>query len=435
MPDFPDDHRGARALRRMVEYAPSSGGLALWVRHQDMDAAGTAPLHTDGHCVFYGPAFERLPLAEQTGWVAHEVLHIALRHVQRHAELQQRLGDVSLPVYNLCADAIVNSALGHLRWLALPREAITLERLLAHTMGLEQPVEAALLQWDVERLYRALDDRPERALAGDTASGPTRSDTSSRDATRAERRGQRWQRALSLLGAAQADLQPGGESRIAPEAEAELTREWRERLQRAHAGDGEFSMLRALLADLPASRTPWEQVLRTRLTRGLSQRPGLSWSRPSRSYLANHGRTAGGRRLPWEPGRSATTAAPRLVLIVDVSASIDDALLQRFVREVEALTRRLEAAVSLVIGDDRVRSVMHFAPGQAALRELQVQGGGATDFTPLLQAADALHPDIGVVLTDLEGPAKFQPRWPLLWAVPEAQRDAVPPFGRLLVLR
>jgi hypothetical protein len=42
---------------------------------------------------------------------------------------------------------------------------------------------------------------------------------------------------------------------------------------RGHAGDGEFSMLRTLLADLPRAHTPWEQVLRTQLARGLSQRP------------------------------------------------------------------------------------------------------------------------------------------------------------------
>jgi hypothetical protein len=40
-----------------------------------------------------------------------------------------------------------------------------------------------------------------------------------------------------------------------------------------------------------------------------------------------------------------------------------------------------------------------------------------------------------VVLTDLDGPARFQPRWPVIWAVPESHAHAVPPFGRLLSLR
>jgi hypothetical protein len=32
-------HSGTRAVQRMVEYAPSSGGLALWVHHRDLPEA------------------------------------------------------------------------------------------------------------------------------------------------------------------------------------------------------------------------------------------------------------------------------------------------------------------------------------------------------------------------------------------------------------
>jgi predicted metal-dependent peptidase len=66
--------------------------------------------------------------------------------------------------------------------------------------------------------------------------------------------------------------------------------------------------------------------------------------------------------------------------------------------------------------------------------ELVFEGGGGTDFTPMLEEADRHRPDIGVVLTDLEGPANFRPRWPVIWAVQAQHAAAVPPFGRLLVL-
>ena len=62
------------------------------------------------------------------------------------------------------------------------------------------------------------------------------------------------------------------------------------------------------------------------------------------------------------------------------------------------------------------------------------EGGGGTDFTPLLQEADRHRPDIGVVLTDLQGPALYRPRWPVVWAVPQAHAGAVAPYGRKLVL-
>jgi predicted metal-dependent peptidase len=125
---------------------------------------------------------------------------------------------------------------------------------------------------------------------------------------------------------------------------------------------------------------------------------------------------------------------PRLAVIVDVSGSIDDALMTRFAREVEAITRRLESRLVVVIGDDQVRHVEQYAPGESDLASIAFDGGGGTDFTPLLEEADRHAPDIGVVITDLEGPARFQPRWPVIWAVPEAYAGAVQPFGRKVVL-
>jgi predicted metal-dependent peptidase len=58
-----------------------------------------------------------------------------------------------------------------------------------------------------------------------------------------------------------------------------------------------------------------------------------------------------------------------------------------------------------------------------------------TDFTPLLEEADKHRPDIAVVLTDLEGPARFRPRWPVIWAVPEPCERVLQTFGRKLALR
>ncbi|WP_043816361.1 DUF2201 family putative metallopeptidase, partial [Rubrivivax gelatinosus] len=153
-------HRGTRAVQRLVEFAPSTGGLALWAHHRDRSADEPVPtIATDGHTIWYGPGFEALTLPQQAGLVAHEVLHVALRHPQRYSELQQIVGDVDLQLFNLCADAIVDSTLSHLSWLELPAAAVTLDRLLVTALGIEQTLDKALLEWDVERLYREIDDR------------------------------------------------------------------------------------------------------------------------------------------------------------------------------------------------------------------------------------------------------------------------------------
>jgi predicted metal-dependent peptidase len=429
----------------MVEYAPSTGGLALWVGHQDdtggaNDAVGgtAPPVATDGHVLHYAPAFSRLPIEEQVGWVAHEVLHIALRHPQRFAELQQRIGDADLSLFNICADAVVNSALAHLGWLRLPSGAVQLDRLLAGALGIEATVEAALAEWDVERLYRAIDDRrpPDRPARPQPDQARKEGESPSRPQPQD---GPRSARARAL-GASQArDLLPDPQARQAPERQAESAREWHERVLRAHTGDGEFSMLRCLLKDLRPPRTPWEQVLRSLLAHGLSTRRSLSWSRPTRSYIANQGRAGPRHRMPWEPGSSGTRPVPRLAVMIDVSGSIEDALLQRFSREIDAIARRLETAVVLIIGDDQVRRVQRFEPqswrpGRFDLADVAFQGGGGTDFSPLLKEADRHAPDIGVVLTDLQGPAAYKPSWPVIWAVPEAWDNAREPYGRKLVM-
>jgi predicted metal-dependent peptidase len=128
---------------------------------------------------------------------------------------------------------------------------------------------------------------------------------------------------------------------------------------------------------------------------------------------------------------------PRLALVVDVSGSVDDALLQRFARELGALSRRLQAAMTVIVGDCAVRHVAQLEPGRFGpddLAALAFDGGGDTDFTPLLAEAARHRPDLVVVLTDLDGPARHRPACPVLWAVPETHRDAIAPFGRVMVL-
>jgi predicted metal-dependent peptidase len=434
-------HRGTRAVQRMVEFAPSTGSLALWIRHRDVDETeGRAAATNDGSTIFYDPAFENLSPARQAGLVAHQVLHVALRHAPRYLALQRQLGEVDLELFNICADAIVNSALSHLSWLELEPQAVRLETLLAKTLSIHADPDQALLEWDLERLYRAVDDRtPGRnAKRSGRRRGKAASETAREDsASQQKRRGSDGPRSLSarIMGrSSPRDLVPDDQAGQ-PETETEQAREWRERILRGHAGDGELSLLRALLADLPKVHTPWEQVLRTRLARGLSLRPAPSWSRPARSYIANRGRLPGGKRMPWEPGWSSGKAVARLAIMVDVSGSIDNDLLQRFAAEIAAITRRLEAWTVLILGDNRVRQVVEFEPGRTDLDGIACHGGGGTDFTPLLQEADRWRPDIGVFLTDLEGPANHRPGFPVIWTVPAKLAEAYHPFGSKLVLQ
>ena len=61
----------ARAVQHLVEHAPSTSGLALWMRRQNLDDEAEAPASTDVTVLFYTPDFAPLALTQQTAGVAH----------------------------------------------------------------------------------------------------------------------------------------------------------------------------------------------------------------------------------------------------------------------------------------------------------------------------------------------------------------------------
>ncbi len=479
-------HRGTPAIQQLVEYAPASGGLALWMQHRNVDAMPSQSIFSnadqrqkpwiignDGTTLYYGPAFTNRSLKEQAGLVAHQVLHVALRHVDREHVLRNRLGDIDAELYAVCADAIVNSSLSHLSWLELPKGSVTLDTLLLNVLGIEQAVDVSLHEWNTESLYRAIDDRTKqsrtnsapsnknsetgssgKSLNHGEASGKTEEshvDTQEKAQNQAENEAQqssskngnpsktstkddgpKASAARQLASTIIRDLLPA--SSTTPESRDQSSLQWRDRLLKAHAADEQQSFMRQLLADNSLSKTPWEQILRTRLQRALSLKPETNWSRPTRSWIANQGRTSNGHRMPWEPGTSYSRSAPRLCIMVDVSGSVPNDLLHRFANEIDRMVRTLAVDALLIIGDDAVREQYLLKSGVSRLRDIQFTGGGATNFVPLLKAADVFNPDIGVYLTDLEGPAGDPPRWPVVWAVPADARAQPVPFGLRLLM-
>jgi predicted metal-dependent peptidase len=462
-------HRGTKAVKRLVEYAPASGGLALWMQHRDADQPPHGAtwafnnnqrrwiIANDGTTIYYGSHFEQFTINVQTGLVAHQVLHVALRHVDREKALRERLGSVDSELFCVCADAIVNSSLSHLQWLELPPGSVTLDKLLLHVLGIEEPIDVSLHQWNTESLYRAIDDREwQGSPTGQSESRTQHDGTSNKAQDGSEIPGsaasgnshgqrQRPEEASSIAidgsrSCAARELAAGtirdllSNSDTAPETYAEQSRQWSERLLRAHTSDADQSLMRQLLADNKSLKTPWELLLRTRLQRALAQTVDISWSRPTRSWLANRGRTTSGKRMPWQPGLSSTRDSPRLCVMVDVSGSVDNSLMQRFASELERIMRVMRSEVHLIVGDSQVRYQTRLKAGVNTIRDIEFTGGGGTDFAPMITAADKLRPDLGVLLTDLDGPAGEAPRWPILWVVPENAAFRQAPFGQRLVL-
>ena len=401
------DHHSARArpaLTALAEADPALAALALWCDHRDGDAT-----RTRGTTITYGPDFTQLLPHEQQGLAAHHILHVALRHPARLADLQDRYGKAcDIDLFNLAADALVNGVLEAADY-ALPRPAVTLAGLAAQGL----PPDADLTGWDVERLYFALLPRP--GEDGDRAG--------------------RIRRYARRQGFAP-DIDPASD---ATGDAAEESARWRQHLSRAAdagraAGRGIGAALHRL-TDLPDRATPWPVILRRLLSRAVLHQRQPDPGRPARRWIAASAEAVarGAPQPGFQPGQAARSDTPRIVVALDASGSIDDARLALFWAEVTGIVRRLSVDLHLAVFDDAIRHTARIAPHQTHLPLPTLPRGGGTAFAPVIAHATALSASALVILTDLDGDAGRAPRLPVIWAVPDAH-GLTAPFGRLIDL-
>lgn len=381
---------------------PAIAALALWCQHRDADG----PTRTSDNQILYGPTFEALPFPEQTGVLAHHVLHVALRHSSRAAAMAERMGSAFIPkMYNLASDAIVNEVLiqgGH----TLPRPVVRASELLSQVT---QPdaTDTLLENWDTDRLYLALTS---------VTSGKSES---AEGAANAYALSKNWNE----------DLDQGAE----PDAEPEV---WSARVSEAFetgrsAGTGIGAVLHHF-ADLPQAGIPWEVHLRRLIVRAVSEVPRLSHKRPSHRWIAmeSEARAAGGPVPVFQPGRARDDLRPRLIVGLDTSSSITDTQLSLFAAEAIVLSRR-SGAEAHVLGFDTEVHTRILMDRPDVLKSIPFRRDGGTDYAEIFNIAAALDPSLVVMLTDLDAPLGPKPDFPVIWAVPKAPPQAIP-YGVVL---
>ncbi len=145
-------------------------------------------------------------------------------------------------------------------------------------------------------------------------------------------------------------------------------------------------------------RTAWEPLLAKAVRRAVGWAAGrgdYTYSRPSRRASSVAGVVLPGMRRP----------VPRVAMVVDTSASVDDALLARALGEVDGVLRALGIAgrdVTVYSCDAAVHTVQRVRRA----RDTLLAGGGGTDLRVGLAAAAGQRPrpDVVVVLTDGDTP-------------------------------
>jgi hypothetical protein len=141
-------------------------------------------------------------------------------------------------------------------------------------------------------------------------------------------------------------------------------------------------------------RISWQPLLAMAVRRAVGWAAGstdYTYQRPSRRASAVRGVVLPGMRRP----------LPRVAMVVDTSASVDDVLLGQALGEVDGALRALGVSgetVSVLACDAAVHAVSKVRRA----RDTELAGGGGTDLRAGIRAAVALRPRVGlvVVLTD-----------------------------------
>jgi hypothetical protein len=164
-------------------------------------------------------------------------------------------------------------------------------------------------------------------------------------------------------------------------------------------------------------RLDWRRLLRRYVGQAVEVRP--VFGRPPRRFPDLAGVV---------PGRGRQAARPRVLAVLDTSASITPALLTQIDGELRRLARTHRVLVAEC--DDAVRRVYPYRPLEDVL------GRGGTDLRPPLRR-DFLRehrPDVVVYFTDGWGPAPDSPpRVPVIWCI-VGGGEAPAPWGRLVSL-
>jgi predicted metal-dependent peptidase len=444
-------------LEAAIEYLPGLASLALWCSFADTDDP-EAIAFTDGNTIYAGAGYEEFEPKERRFICLHEILHVALCHPQRFAELEKRdPANFNPKLLNVAADAVINTSLENLTALETPKNAWTLARLwecLEKSQDARNPKAAEtnknhsyysfnqsareqrkidnltrgdftkVNRWSCEELYYFLKSRCQNesgfyaivvefddrdALAGDLRVRQLESYK-----TRETRR-------------------PNND--LTAEAEGdEEKRNWQQRLCLLRGSAPE--LLDRLAADLPRVETPWEQIFRSVVQTAFQEATEKNYSRPNRRWLAlerNYFSQAG-VNLPFSPD-TVKKRGTRLAVALDTSGSVDGELLGRFLAEIGAMCAYNQRNLVLLIGDAAVHHIaeIDWRDVTDELARIKYTGGGGTDFRPLIAAAKDFEPDALVYLTDLYGETGDEPGFPVIWATHGIAGDA--PWGEQIKLK
>ena len=169
-------------------------------------------------------------------------------------------------------------------------------------------------------------------------------------------------------------------------------------------------------------RKDWRDEIRRFL--GGGELPQQSWSKPNRRYVADD------IYLPGTPKEGPGV----VVLAIDTSGSINDALLNKFIAEVRKINVDMQPeCIHVVCCDARVQWTAEFGPYDDVKAE--PKGRGGTAFSPVFKwvRERGINPKALMYFTDGEcNDYGGKPDYPVLWIVWPGGSPRKPPFGETI---
>lgn len=362
---------------KMLKNSPFFGTLLLHTQWREEEGISTAA--TDGQVLLLNREFmESLSAAHFQSVLLHEMLHMALSHVERMKDKFE----IDPQTSNIAADIVVNGIIQD-NGLSLPEEAVT-DNDLKHLSVRE--IYSILKQKQEEdpdylKNKYGYSDANECLKPGKKESGGASSSTNWNDVIN---------KAKTIASMKKAGARGAGIRRIFKEL-LEPRVNWRDALYRY----------------ITAAKTDFEGFDRRFVSNGL--------------YLDD----LGGGKI-------------NIVAFIDTSASVDEELLGEFVKELRFAVNALpQISGKLYYFDTK----LYYQGEIEEINDVpQVQGGGGTSFEPIMAKLDKLIEEdstssvLGLILTD--GYASMhldEPGCSTMWCIsPGGINDEEVPFGEVI---
>jgi len=353
---------------------------------------------TNGTHLKYNPNwFHQLPFEEQTGLIAHEVLHCSNGHIWRRDGRDPKR-------WNQACDYVVNQMLLDAGF-KLPKGAL---------------LDPAYKGMNAEAVYGSM-PQPEP----DDSPNGSPGDSSSSGAPEPQPYGE-------IEDPSTGDS-PSNEPGDSPTEDDNSEESWKQATLQA-------AMQANALGKLPAGTERTIAAIKEppcrNLTAALKEfvehaaHNDYSWTRPNRRYL----------HIPLYLPSLFSENLPPIVCGVDTSGSITPDLLNSYVGALQTiLDESRPSSLHVIAADAEVQAQETYEPGDTVTHDPSAYaGGGGTDFRPVFNVIADLEPGpcCCVYLTDLEGTfPESEPDTPTLWVVydPYTQRKKAP-YGQTIYL-